>query len=175
MLEVLKRTNVEADLIMTQAAKETLVLETDYSVRHVEGLPSHNYRINDIAAPPSSGSYLNDGMIVMPCSMKSLAGIAMGYEDNLLIRAAAVTLKENRKLVLVPRETPLTTIHLENMLKVANAGAVIVPAMPGFYHKPKSVDDIVDYMVGKVLDIFGVEHELYRRWNGPPGPRSHGR
>jgi 4-hydroxy-3-polyprenylbenzoate decarboxylase len=175
MLEVLKRINVETDLIMTQAAKETLVLETDYSVSHVEGLPSHNYRINDIAAPPASGSYLNDGMIVIPCSMKSLAGIATGYEENLLIRAAAVTLKENRKLVLVPRETPLTTIHMENMLRVANAGAIVVPAMPGFYYKPKSVDDIIDYVVGKVLDIFGLEHELYRRWNGPPGPRRHRR
>ncbi|HEV2225903.1 MAG TPA: UbiX family flavin prenyltransferase [Nitrososphaerales archaeon] len=172
MLEALKRTGAETHLIMTQAAKETLVLETDYSVSHVEGLSSYNYRINDIAALPASGSYQTDGMIVIPCSMKSLAGIAVGYEDNLLIRAAAVTLKENRKLVLVPRETPLTTIHIENMLRVANAGAIVVPAMPGFYYRPKSVDDMIDYVVGKVLDILGVEHELYRRWSGPPGPRS---
>jgi flavin prenyltransferase len=174
-LEVLKKSKIETYLIMTQAAKETLVLETDYSVSQVEGLSTHNYRINDIAALPASGSYRTDGMVVIPCSMKSLAGIATGYEDNLLIRAAAVTLKEKRKLVLVPRETPLTTINMENMLRAANAGAVILPAMPGFYNRPKSVDDIVDYVVGKVLDILGVEHDLYERWHGPPGRRSRAR
>jgi 4-hydroxy-3-polyprenylbenzoate decarboxylase len=168
LLEALKTAKAETHLIMSQAAKETLVLETDYSVGQVESLATHTHRINDIAATPASGSYRTDGMVVIPCSMKSLAGMATGYEDNLLLRAAAVTLKERRKLVLVPRETPLTTIHIENMLRVANAGAIILPAMPGFYHKPNSVNDLVDHVVGKVLDMLGVEHDLYKRWSGPP-------
>jgi len=166
-LEELKRAGVETDLIMTRAAKETLVLETDYSVRQVDALGTHVHRIDDIAAPPASGSFRIDGMAVIPCSMKSLAGIAIGYEDNLLLRAAAVTMKERRRLVIVPRETPLNSIQITNMLTLANAGAIIVPAMPGFYHRPKSVEAIVDHVVGKVLDVFGIEHELYERWKGP--------
>ncbi len=173
LLEELNRIGTETHLIMSQAGKETLVLETDYSVNHVESLASYTYRTNDIAAPLASGSYRTDGMVVVPCSMKSLAGIANGYEDNLLVRAAAVTLKEKRKLVLVPRETPLTAIYIENMLKVANAGAVVLPAMPGFYHKPKSVGALVDHVVGKVLDMFGLEHDLYQRWTGPPAQKVH--
>ena len=166
-LEVLKPIGVEAQLVMSRAAKETLVLETDYTVAQVESLASREFRIDDITAPPASGSYRTDGMVVIPCSMKSLAGISMGYEDNLLLRTAAVTLKERRKLILVPRETPLTTIEIENMLRAARAGAIILPAMPGFYHRPKPAESLVDYVVGKVLDMFGVEHDLYKRWNGP--------
>jgi flavin prenyltransferase len=167
LLEALKRTRVESHLIMTQAAKETLVLETDFSVGEVESLATVSYRVNDIAAGPSSGSYKTDGMAVVPCSMKSLAGIAVGYEDNLLLRAAAVTLKERRKLVLVPRETPLTIIQIENLLAVSRAGAVVLPAMPGFYHRPKTLDDLVNQLVGKVLDAFDIENDLFRRWDGP--------
>lgn len=168
LLEVSKELGVETHLIMTQAAKETLVLETDYTVAKVESLASFNYRIGDISAGPASGSYRTDGMVVIPCSMKTLAGIAVDYEDNLLLRAAAVTLKERRKLVLVPREAPLTTIQIENLLRVARAGAIVLPAMPGFYHRPKSVEALIDHLVGKVLDLVGVEHELYKRWSGPP-------
>lgn len=167
LLEALKSTGTETLLIMTQAAKETLVLETDYKVAQVESLATRAFRVNDISAAPASGSYRTDGMVVIPCSMKSLAGISTGYEENLLLRAASVTLKERRKLVLVPRETPLTTIEIENMLRVAHAGAIILPAMPGFYHRPKTVDSLVDYIAGKVLDLFGLEHDLYRRWSGP--------
>lgn len=105
-------------------------------------------------------------MLVIPCSMKTLAGIASGYSDNLLLRAADVTLKEKRRLVLVVRESPLSLIHLENMARVARAGAVVLPAMPAFYHRPKSVDDLVDQIVGKALDMVGVEHDLFRRWDG---------
>jgi polyprenyl P-hydroxybenzoate/phenylacrylic acid decarboxylase-like protein len=106
-------------------------------------------------------------MVIIPCSMKTLAGLASGYSDNLMLRAAEVTLKEKRPLVVVPRESPLTTIHIENMLRVARAGATIVPAMPAFYSRPTSIDDLVDHLVGKVLDLFNIEHDLYQRWHGP--------
>ncbi len=167
-LEALKRAGIESHLVMSQAAKETLVMETEYSVGQVEALATRNHKIGDIAAPISSGSYQTGGMAVIPCSMKSLAGIAMGYEDNLLVRAAGVTLKERRRLVLVPRETPLTTINIENMMKVAVAGAIVLPATPGFYSRPKTIDELVDHVVGKALDMFGIKHSLYRRWDGPP-------
>ena len=175
LLEVLKQLKVETHLIMTQAAKETLVLETDYAVTKVESLASHSYRIGDISASLASGSYQTDGMVIIPCSMKSLAGIAVDYEDNLLLRAAAVTLKEGRKLVLVPREAPLTTIQIENLLRVSRAGAIVLPAMPGFYNRPKSLEDLVDHVVGKALDVLGVEHDLYKRWSGPPVQGGSGR
>ena len=167
LLEVLKRLKVESHLIMSTAAKETLVLETDHKVGYVESLVTHVYRFNDIAAAPASGTFLTRGMVVIACSMKSLAGIASGYSDNLILRAAEVTLKERRPLVLVPRESPLTTIHIENMLRVARAGAVVLPAMPGFYNKPRTVDDLVNQIVGKVLDILSIEHDLYKPWTGP--------
>lgn len=173
-LEVLKRMKIEAHLIMSTAAKETLALETDYDLGYVESLASRVYRFNDIAAPPASGSFRTQGMVVIPCSMKSLAGVTTGYSDNLLLRAAEVTLKEKRPLVLVPRETPLTTIHMENMLKAGQAGAIIVPAMPGFYNRPETVSEIVDYIVGKVLDVLHIEHELYKRWTGPPAHKRGG-
>jgi flavin prenyltransferase len=168
LLEVLKQLKVEAHLIISTAAQETLVIETNYKVGYVESLASRVYRFNDIAAAPASGTFRTQGMIVIPCSMKTLAGIATGYSDNLLLRAAEVTLKERRPLVLVPRETPLTTIHLENMLRVARAGAILLPAMPGFYDRPKTIDELVDHVVGKVLDIMNIEHDLYKQWTGPP-------
>ena len=167
LLEVLKRLKVESHLIMSTAAKETLVLETDHKIGYVESLASRVYRFNDIAAAPASGTFLTQGMVLIPCSMKSLAGIACGYSDNLILRAAEVTLKERRPLVLVPRETPLTTIHIENMLRVAQAGAIVLPAMPGFYNRPRTVDDIVNQTVGKVLDVLRIEHDLYKPWQGP--------
>jgi 4-hydroxy-3-polyprenylbenzoate decarboxylase len=166
LLQVLKDKKVEAHLIMS-AAKETLVIETKYKVSYVESLASTVYRINDIAASPASGSFRTEGMVVIPCSMKTLAGIATGYADNLLLRAAEVTLKEKRPLVLVPRETPLTIIHLENMLRAARAGATILPAMPGFYNRPKTMEDMVDHVVGKALDMLRIDHDLYERWKGP--------
>jgi 4-hydroxy-3-polyprenylbenzoate decarboxylase len=166
-LQVLKDMKIESHLMMSPAARETLVLETNYKVDYVESLASQNHRIADISAAPASGSFHTDGMVVIPCSMKTLAGIATGYSDNLMLRAADVTLKEKRPLVLVPRETPLTTIHIENMLRAANAGATILPAMPGFYHRPKTIEGLVDHVVGKILDILRLEHNLYTRWGGP--------
>lgn len=166
-LEALKEFGIESHLIMTNAARETLRLETDYSVSYVEGLASKNHRLADIAATLASGSYRVNGMVVIPCSMKTLAGLASGYADNLLLRAAEVTLKEKRPLIIVPRETPLNIIHIENMLRVARAGAIVLPAMPGFYHKPKKMKDLIDHVVGKVLDALNIEHDLYLRWRGP--------
>ena len=175
LLEVLKRLKVETHLVISTAAKETLVLETDRKVSYVESLASHVYRFNDIAAAPASGTFRTRGMVVIPCSMKTLAGIASGYSDNLLLRAAEVTLKERRPLVLVPRETPLTTIHLGNMLRVAQAGAILLPAMPGFYNRPTTIDQLVDHVVGKVLDILSIEHDLYGEWTGPQKERRRAR
>jgi polyprenyl P-hydroxybenzoate/phenylacrylic acid decarboxylase-like protein len=167
LLQVLRDLNVETHLIMTNAAKETIRLETDYQISEVESLATKSYNINDIAAPMSSGSFKFDGMIIVPCSMKTLAGIATGYTSNLLLRAADVTLKERRPLILVLRETPLTVIHIRNMLTVAKAGGIILPAMPGFYHNPKTLQDMIDFIVGKILDQLKLEHNLYERWQGP--------
>ena len=162
--EVLKKQNVETHLIMTRTSEKIIQLETDLTRTDLNALATYSYGIDDLTSPISSGSFKTDGMVVVPCSMKTLSGIATGYSSNLLLRAADVTLKERRRLVLVPRETPLSLIHIENMYKVARAGAIVLPAMPGFYHKPKSVDDLVNHIVGKILDVFNIRHELYKRW-----------
>lgn len=167
LLEVLKGIEkVETHLILSEWAKRTIEIELDVSVQEVMSLADVNYGIDDMEASVSSGSFMTCGMIIIPCSMKTLAAVANGFNYNLIVRAADVTLKESRRLVIVPRETPLTAIHLENMLKLARAGAVIVPPIPAFYYQPKSIADIVDHLVGKVLDQFAVEHNLFRRWGG---------
>lgn len=167
LLEVLRELGVETHLVATNPAREMLRIETDYDADYVESLATKSYCIDDLAAPISSGSFKTDGMAVAPCSTRTLAGIAHGYSGNLLLRAAEVCLKERRRLVLVPRETPLSPIHMENMLKATRAGATILPAMPAFYHRPKTLEELVDHVVGKVLDAFEIEHHLYARWEGP--------
>ena len=162
-LEVLKDTGIKTHLVITEWAKKCLAMETNYSFDDVKKLASYSDDDN-LAAPISSGTYKTDGMIVIPCSMKTLSGIASGYDESLVSRAAGVTLKEARKLVLVPRETPLTAINLENMLKLARLGVVILPPVPGFYTKPKTIEQIIDHTVGKCLDQFGIDHDLYKRW-----------
>jgi len=168
-LEVLKNLGVETHLVVSEAAAETIRLETDFAVEDVLRLASEVHNIDDITSNIASGSYRTDGMVVIPCSMKTLAGIATGYSDNLLLRAADVTLKERRRLVLVVRETPLSLIHLENMVAATRAGAIVLPAMPSFYSRPKTIEAMVDQVVGKSLDMLGVEHNLGGRWSGPPG------
>src|SRR5437867_11924020 len=166
MLEVLKDLRVETHLIMSEWGAKNIRIETDETADYVHSLATKYYEDNNMAAPMSSGSFKTAGMVVVPCSMKTLASIANAFDDSLVSRAAGVCIKEQRKLVLVPRETPLSKIHLENMNKLASAGAVILPAMPGFYHRPKTMDDLIDHVVGKVLDQFNIDHGLFKRWDG---------
>lgn len=170
ILEVLRESNVEVHLIVSRAAETIIRQELDVGKDYLERLASRSYGEDEVDAPPASGSFKVDGMVIVPCSMKTIAGIASGYADNLILRAADVTMKEGRTLVLVPRETPLNAIHLRNMLELARLGVVILPAMPAFYHKPKRVEDLVDFVVGKILDVLGVEHGLFRRWGGHSDP-----
>lgn len=164
-LEALRAAGVETHLVLSTQAQRTIELETDKSVPDFEALAHAVHRDDDLAAAISSGSFLVDGMIVIPCSIRSAAAIAYSMNSNLLVRAADVCLKERRKLVLVVRETPLHAGHLRTLTQLAEIGAVILPPMPAMYAKPKSVDDIVNHTVGKALDQFGVEHKLFKRWS----------
>ncbi|MBN6043094.1 UbiX family flavin prenyltransferase [Citrobacter sp. ku-bf4] len=161
-----KMPEVETHLVMSKWAKTTLELETPYSARDVAELADFCHSPADQAATISSGSFRTDGMIVIPCSMKTLAGIRAGYADGLVGRAADVVLKEGRKLVLVPREMPLSTVHLENMLALSRMGVAMVPPMPAFYNHPQSVDDITQHIVARILDQFALEYPHARRWQG---------
>ena len=164
LLEVLKEKNIQTHLILTEWAQKCIAMETDYKLDQVRSLATTVSDETNMAASVSSGTHKIDGMIVIPCSMKTLSSIANGYDETLVARSAGVTLKESRKLVLVTRETPLTAINLENMLKLARLGVVILPPVPGFYTKPKTIDEIVSHTVGKCLDQFDIEHNLYKRW-----------
>lgn len=166
LLEACKKLGIETELIISKAAETLLKLELGKSSEELQKLAARSYPQDDMTAPIASGSYRVDGMVVVPCSMKTLGAVANGIADNLITRAADVTLKQNRPLVLVPRETPLNLIHLENMAKLKRAGATILPAAPAYYHKPEKISDLVDFIVGRILEMFGVEHELYRRWKG---------
>jgi polyprenyl P-hydroxybenzoate/phenylacrylic acid decarboxylase-like protein len=166
-LEALRQAGVETHLVVSDGARRTIPLETRLTVEKVESLATVVYDNHDLAASISSGSFRTDGMIVAPCSMKTLAAIAYSFSQDLLARAADVTLKERRKLVLVPRETPLHLGHLRNMVQATELGAVILPPVPAFYHAPETVDDIINQTVGKILDQFQIEHALFRRWRGP--------
>jgi 4-hydroxy-3-polyprenylbenzoate decarboxylase len=170
LLEAFKSVPVETHLIMSEWAEKILALETDCDLSCVNDLAAVKYDNRDMTAPVASGSFLAAGMVIAPCSMKTLAGIANGYSQNLLERTADVTIKEGRKLVLVPRETPLSAIHLENMLKLARMGVVIAPPMPAFYINPKQVCELVDHHVGKIMDQFGVSNTLVKRWQEKPLP-----
>jgi 4-hydroxy-3-polyprenylbenzoate decarboxylase len=166
LLEALRELSIETHLVMSHWAIENLTLETDYSLDQVVQLADHFYENNQMGAAIASGSFKTDGMVIIPCSMKSLAAIAVGYAENLLHRAADVTLKEGRKLILAPRETPLNVIHLENMLKLARSGVVIMPPMPSFYHKPESISDLVKHHTGRILDRLNLDNQLVKRWTG---------
>ncbi|MFP7154718.1 non-oxidative hydroxyarylic acid decarboxylases subunit B [Priestia aryabhattai] len=166
ILELLKKASVETHLVMSSWARATIKLETPYSVQQVEALADYCYSYQDQAAKISSGSFRIDGMIVSPCSMKTLASIRMGLADNLIARTADVMLKERKPLVLLPRETPLNTIHLENMLDLSKMGAILVPPMPAFYNKPETIEDIVTHIAVRTLDQLGIELPEAKRWNG---------
>lgn len=166
LLQALKETPVETHLILTDAAKKVARLESPCTPADIEALADAVYDDRDLAAPLSSGSFVTTGMIVAPCSIKSLSAIAHSYNDTLLARAADVQLKERRRLVLVVRETPLHLGHLRLMTQVTECGAVVLPPMPSFYHHPRTIDDLVDHTVGKVLDQFGLAHHLFTPWAG---------
>jgi flavin prenyltransferase len=166
MLAHLKEANCETHLVLSDAGRLNIEIETGYRVLQVENMADYTYDYRDITAAPASGTFLTDGMVVVPCTIKTLSGIANSYTENLLVRAADVTLKEKRKLVLMVRETPLHKGHLQLMARAADLGAHILPPIPAFYHQPKTIEDIVDQTIAKVLDYLGIEHELTQRWNG---------
>ncbi|MCL6561009.1 MAG: UbiX family flavin prenyltransferase [Firmicutes bacterium] len=169
ILDALKDAGVETHLIVSDAARKTIGMETSYTIEEVITKADYNYQNGDIGATPASGSFLHQGMVVAPCSMKTLSAIAHGYDDNLIARAASVTIKERRRLLLLVRETPLSPIHLENMLRLARLGVVIAPPVPAFYHHPQSIEDIVRQTTGRVMDLLGMENNLVKRWSGGGG------
>jgi 4-hydroxy-3-polyprenylbenzoate decarboxylase len=169
LLERLRDSGVETHLVMSRWGARTLLHETPYTREQVEALATVSYAPADMGASISSGSFRTDGMIIAPCSAKSLAAIAHGFGENLIHRAADVVLKEHRKLVLAVREAPLSSIHLENMLTLARMGALVMPPLPAFYNHPRTIDDIVDYTVARMLDQFGLEVRGAERWVGEMG------
>jgi flavin prenyltransferase len=166
LLKALKAANVETHLVVSKTAQITIAHETDYSLAEVHKLADHWYSVNDLSAAIASGSFKTDGMIVAPCSMRSLAEIANAHASTLLTRAADVILKERRRLVLMVRETPLHTIHLRHMLTLSEMGVIIAPPVPAFYSKPKSLENMVNHTVGRVLDLFDIDTTLVKRWEG---------
>lgn len=169
LLQALRGTGVETHLVMTRSAEVTLAYESDLKVKDVQALADVVHPVGDIGAAISSGSFPTMGMAIAPCSMRSLAEIAYGTTSGLLTRAADVVLKERRRLVLLVRETPLHTGHLRAMTQASEIGAIVMPPVPAFYARPRTVDDIVDHTVGRVLDLFGIEHMMLRRWGEAGG------
>lgn len=164
--ELSKNKDIEVITIISDVAEEIIRIETDYDPSYVKSLANRFFSPKDFTAPVASGSYFFDAVVIIPCSMKTLGAIANGYANNLIVRVAEVAMKEKRKLIIVPREVPLSSIHLENMLRLSREGVVVLPACPAFYHRPKKISDLIDYVIGKVLDQLGVEHDLFKRWSG---------
>lgn len=168
-IEFLKHSRIlgiETHLILSKWGEKNITLETNWNPQDVKSLADCVYENENLAAAPSSGSFLHHGMIIIPCSMMTLASIANGLSMSLMTRAADVTIKEQRKLILVPRETPLNAIHLENMLKLARLGVIVAPPVPAMYNSPLTVDDIIRNFIGRMFDLLYIEHDLIRRWNG---------
>jgi 4-hydroxy-3-polyprenylbenzoate decarboxylase len=163
LLLILKENSIKTELIISNAANEVMKTESEISESQLNHLVNRTYYINDLTAGPASGSYKFDAMVIVPCSMKTLASIAHGYADNLLTRAADVCIKEKRKLILIVRESPLSVIHLENMLKLAKLGVIVAPPVPSFYIKPKNVDELLNHFVGRILDLLGYDFK-FKRW-----------
>lgn len=164
LLEALKKLNIETGLIISDAGKTVIQYENEKTVEEVIALADNYYEFHDLTASINSGSFRFDGLVIVPCSMKSLSSIANGYSDNTLTRVADVALKEHRKTVIVPRETPLRTIHIENMLRLSKEGAIILPAMPAFYSESETINNQVNFIVGKILDSLKIENDIYKRW-----------
>ncbi|OYT15347.1 MAG: aromatic acid decarboxylase [Bacteroidetes bacterium 4572_77] len=164
LLKTLEQLNIETHVVVSKLGEHNLKLECDMDIDEIKEISSYYYEYTDLTASIASGSFKVDGMVVIPCSMNTLGAISSGITSNLIHRAADVTIKEGRKLVLVLRETPLSPIHLENMLKLSKIGVTIMPASPGFYHIPESITDIVDIMVGRTLDQLGIDSDLFKRW-----------
>ena len=172
LLEVLRNIpDAESHLVISDAARRTIEHETDWTMPEVEALATQVYDNADIGAAIASGSFSIDGMAIAPCSIKTMSALANSYNTNLMIRAGDVTLKERRPLVMLVRETPLHYGHLRQMMDLAQTGAILLPPVPAFYHKPKTLDDIINHTVGKVLDCFHIEHRLFMRWRGMPSPQ----
>ena len=163
LLEILKRKGIKVELIISKIAEIIINNETEYNISDIRKLAAKNYDFKDLAAAPASGSYKFDAMVIVPCTMKTLAAIANGIADNLITRAADVAIKEKRKLILVVRESPFSAIHLENMLKLARLGVVIAPPVPSYYIKPETVDELIEHSVGRILDQLGIENNI-KRW-----------
>ena len=163
-LQVLSKLGVETHLVITEPAIKNLTIETEYTPDEVKRLATYTHDVNNVAAAIASGSFPAEGMLVAPCSVKTLSAIANSYADNLLVRAADVTLKERRRLVLLVRETPLHEGHIELMAKVTRMGGIIMPPVPAFYHQPRTIDDILDQTIGKALDLFSMDARLFKRW-----------
>lgn len=166
MLELLRKTNIETHLVMSRSAEMTLAYETDFTPKEVRALASVSHPIADIGAAISSGSFATMGMVIVPCSIRTMSEIATGVTSTLLTRAADVALKERRRVVLALRETPLHSGHLRNMATLSDIGAVVAPIVPAFYNRPKTVDDIINHTVGRLLDLFGIETDIVKRWEG---------
>ena len=164
LLKVLQELDIETHLVVSTMGEYVAAHECGMNLEELKTLATYFHDNKNLAAPIASGSFKTDGMVIVPCSMRTLAAVANGLSDNLLTRAADVVIKERRNLVMVPRETPLSVIHLENMLRLAKAGVTVMPAAPGFYHQPESITDIVSIMVGRILDQLKIEHNLFKRW-----------
>jgi 4-hydroxy-3-polyprenylbenzoate decarboxylase len=169
LLQVLRDVGIESHLVITDPAREIIALETAYDPSEVEALAAHVHAVQNVGAVIASGSFKTGGMVIVPCSIKTLSAVANSYADNLLVRAADVTLKERRPLVLVVRETPLHLGHLRLMQKVSEMGALVYVPVPAFYTRPRTIEDLLDHTVGRILDLFDVEHDLVTRWEGLPG------
>lgn len=166
LLKTLKTLDIESHLIISKSAHLTIATETSFTAKEVTNFADYSYNCGDIGARISSGSFRTNGMIIAPCSMKTLSAIANGFEDNLINRAASVVMKEKRQLALMVRETPLHAIHLENMLKLSRLGVSICPAVPAFYNNPSSIDDLVNHSIARILDLFNIDTNIIKRWDG---------
>ncbi len=167
LLKALKELNIETGLLISEPAKIVIDYELNDDLEKIKSLTDHYFEASEIDSSVNSGSFKFDSLVIIPCSMKTLSAIANGYASNSITRVADVALKERRELVLVPRETPLRDVHLENMLRVSKEGGIILPAMPAFYHNPENIEDITNFIVGKVLDVLKIENEMFKRWEKP--------